>query len=57
MSQENVEVVRRGYEAFRSGELDGVLSSAEPGIEIRPDPTGPLGRAGLAWPRGHSDVP
>jgi|SRR5829696_1388507 len=53
MSQENIEVVRRGYEAFMRGDVDGVLSSADPEIEIHPDPVGPLG--GKIW-RGRGGI-
>ena len=33
MSQENVEVVRRGYEAFNQGDIDGVLEVVAPDFE------------------------
>src|SRR4029450_12225709 len=33
MSEENVEMVRRGYEAFNRGDIDGVLDLCAPGIE------------------------
>jgi ketosteroid isomerase-like protein len=32
MSQENVEVVRRGYEAYERGDLQGMLAAADPGL-------------------------
>jgi uncharacterized protein len=53
MSRENIEVVRRGYEAFMRGDVDGVMSSADPEIEIYPDPVGPL--AGKVW-RGREGI-
>jgi ketosteroid isomerase-like protein len=37
MSQENVELVRRGYEAFERGEMEAVLSLLDPDAEIRVD--------------------
>ena len=36
MSEENVEVVRRGYEAFARGDLDGVLEIMDPDVEWAP---------------------
>ena len=30
MSQENVEIVRRGYEAFNEGDLEGMVASCAP---------------------------
>jgi uncharacterized protein len=33
MSQENVEVVRRGYEAFSRGDLDGMVTDVAPTFE------------------------
>ena len=33
MSQENVEIVRRGYEAFNRGDIDGVVGFLAPGFE------------------------
>ena len=30
MSQENVEIVRRGYEAYNPGDLDGAVSDFAP---------------------------
>ena len=33
MPQENVEVVRRGYEAFNRGDIDGVLEVLAPDFE------------------------
>jgi ketosteroid isomerase-like protein len=35
MSQENVEIVRRGYEAFNRGDWDAALEVADPEIEWR----------------------
>ncbi len=36
MSQENVEVVRRGYEAFARGDIEGVLEIMDPDVEWAP---------------------
>ena len=33
MSQENVEVVRRGYEAFNAGDIDAVVGFLAPDFE------------------------
>jgi ketosteroid isomerase-like protein len=33
MSQENVEILRRAFEAFNRGDLDGVLADAAPDFE------------------------
>ena len=33
MSQENVEIVRRGYEAFNRGDIDGVVGFLAPDFE------------------------
>ena len=38
MSQENVEIVRRGYDAFNRGDIEGVIETA--GFR------GPLGHVG-----------
>jgi uncharacterized protein len=37
MSQENVEVVRRAYEAFADGDLEAALNVFHPEVDIRPD--------------------
>jgi ketosteroid isomerase-like protein len=42
MSQENVEVVRRMYDAFHSGDADGALAHFDPNVVVdasraRPD--------------------
>ena len=42
MSQENVEIVRRAYEAFNQGDLEGLLGFVDPEIEVRPDPDLPV---------------
>jgi uncharacterized protein len=36
MSQENVELVRGGHEAFARGDVDAVLGGLDPEIEVRP---------------------
>jgi uncharacterized protein len=41
MSQENVEIVRRGYEAFQRGDIQAVLSLMDSEIEARVDPSLP----------------
>jgi ketosteroid isomerase-like protein len=35
MSEENVELARRGYEAFASADMETVLAGLDPAIEIR----------------------
>jgi ketosteroid isomerase-like protein len=41
MSRENVEIVRRGYEAYARGHLDAMLEDLDSGmITSRPDPDG-----------------
>ena len=45
MSQQNVEIVRRAYEAFADGNLEAVLNVFHPEVDIRPDAAVPdLGR-------------
>jgi ketosteroid isomerase-like protein len=34
MSQENVEIVRRGYEAYARGDMDAAVAPFDPEIEI-----------------------
>jgi len=34
MSQENVEIVRRMYEAFHRGDFDGALACFDPAVEV-----------------------
>ncbi len=41
MSQENVELIRGGYEAFARGDVDAVLGRLDPEIELRPAPEFP----------------
>jgi uncharacterized protein len=36
MSQENVEIVRGGYEAFAQGDIEGVLEIMDPDVEWAP---------------------
>jgi uncharacterized protein len=36
MSQENVEIVRRGYEAFNRGDLEGMVADFAPSFEYVP---------------------
>ena len=33
MSEENVEVIRRGFDAFRRGDLEAALAMLDPGVE------------------------
>ena len=35
MSEENVELARRGYEAFASADMETVLAILDPAIEVR----------------------
>jgi uncharacterized protein len=44
MSQENVEVVRRAYEAFQAGEFTEMLGLLDPNFEIMPAKEFPGGR-------------
>ncbi len=46
MSQENVELVRRGYEMYSSGDLEGVVALIAPDAELAD--AGGLGIAGTA---------
>jgi ketosteroid isomerase-like protein len=41
MSQENVEIVRRGYEVFERGDIQAILGLMDPEIEARFDPSMP----------------
>lgn len=41
MSEENVELTRRGYEAFARGDLDGALEFLHPEIEAHDPPEAP----------------
>lgn len=54
MSQESVKAIRRGYEAWNGGDMDGVLRDLDPEIEWRPR----LGAAGVRATlyRGHEGV-
>jgi ketosteroid isomerase-like protein len=54
MSEENVEAIRHGYEAWNEGDMDGVLRDLDPEIEWRPR----LGAAGVRATlyRGHEGV-
>src|SRR5512144_594548 len=36
MSEENVEILRRGFEAFARGDMDALLQDADPDIEWAP---------------------
>jgi uncharacterized protein len=41
MSRDNVEIVRRGYQAYARGDVDAMLEDVDPGmITYRPDPDG-----------------
>ena len=42
MSQENVEVVRSMFAAYRAGEVEAVIDAADPDIELRPGLVGGL---------------
>lgn len=50
MSQENVELARRLYEAFAGGDLERVLALLDSAIEVRPDPETMMGEDSY---RGH----
>jgi len=57
MSQENVEVARKGNDAFRRGDCAAVEAYADPHVLVRADPSWPeqfiYGRDALmAWYRG-----
>jgi uncharacterized protein len=52
MSQENVEIVRRGYEAYESGGIEGIISFLDPAVEWRNPPDSPI--AGVF--HGHEGV-
>jgi uncharacterized protein len=52
MSRENIEVARRGYEAFARGDLDAVLELMDPEIEAHDPPEMP----DAAIHRGHEAV-
>jgi ketosteroid isomerase-like protein len=62
MSQENVELVRQGYEAFNRGDLEGWLAGLDPDIEldeqyIAPDAAVYRGHEGVRrWLRQGSDA-
>jgi ketosteroid isomerase-like protein len=43
MSEENVEIVRRSLEAWNCGDIKAAVACADPGIEVREDPTLPDG--------------
>ena len=34
MSEENVESIRRGYESFNRGDIDALLQSYDPEVEL-----------------------
>jgi len=38
MSQENVELVRRGFDAFARRDIDAILAGLDPDIDVRPAP-------------------
>jgi uncharacterized protein len=38
MSQENVEIVRRGFEAFQRGDTEAILDDVDPDVEVH-EPT------------------
>ena len=48
MSEENVEIVRSGYEAFARGDVEGVLEIMDPEVEWDPA-LGPLLGVGPVW--------
>jgi uncharacterized protein len=50
MSEENVEIVRRGYEAYNRGDLDGVAADFTPDCEYIPSGALPGGRGIIRGP-------
>jgi len=48
MSEENVEIVRSGYEPFARGDIEGVLEIMDPEVEWDPA-LGPLLGVGPVW--------
>lgn len=52
MPQENIELARRGYEAFARGDLDAALELMDPEIEAHDPPEMP----DAAIHRGHAAV-
>src|SRR5437763_12655254 len=52
MSQENVELVRRGFERFNDGDVDGFLQLCAPNVEVRDASELPGARVS----RGHDAV-
>jgi ketosteroid isomerase-like protein len=57
MSQENVEVVRRGYEAFNRGDFDAAMEVVHPEIEFVLPGGGPRLLARERFARGWSQTP
>jgi uncharacterized protein len=53
MAQENVEIVRRGFDAYNRGDLEGVLETFAPEFEMRPSgrfaDTAPVYRGHQGW--------
>ena len=51
MSQENVELVRRSYEAYALGDIEGALAAIDPQVEVHdqdiPDADGYRGHEGM----------
>ncbi len=55
MSEENIEVIRRGYQAFNRGDLDGLAADIAPTFEYVPTGTIP-GSAGVyRGPEGYKE--
>jgi ketosteroid isomerase-like protein len=52
MSQENVEVVRRGYDAWNRGDLDALLQTFDPNVELHL----PEGGLNVGTRRGHEAI-
>jgi hypothetical protein len=58
MSQENVEIIRRHYEAFNRRDLDTVAQYHHPDIEVYPGAVGPDTDTGSRGRfRGRAEVP
>jgi ketosteroid isomerase-like protein len=41
MSQENVEIIRRAFEAFRANDVDAWLATISPNVKVFPNPREP----------------
>ena len=53
MSQENVEIVRRGFDAYQRGDLDAAVADLAPDCEFVPTGALPGGRGVYRGPEGY----